>query len=168
MTHSAIQPEAAHDIGKMRALKDFWFYFSVNRGAVIGLYVFMAVILVAILAPVIAPHSPVDQFRDYIKLRRLFGRLLAEIQRIKSEGDFESARDLVESHGVNVDARLHREVLERYRALHVAPYAGFIQPELVPVMQGEEIVDVRIEYPTDFAAQQLRYSARYSFLPTYN
>ena len=68
MTHSAIQPEAAHDIGKMRALKDFWFYFSVNRGAVIGLYVFMAVILVAILAPVIAPHSPVDQFRDYIKL----------------------------------------------------------------------------------------------------
>ena len=68
MTHSAIQPEAANDIGKMRALKDFWFYFSVNRGAVIGLYVFMAVILVAILAPVIAPHSPVDQFRDYIKL----------------------------------------------------------------------------------------------------
>lgn len=68
MTHSAIQPEAANGIGKMRALKDFWFYFSVNRGAVIGLYVFMAVILVAILAPVIAPHSPVDQFRDYIKL----------------------------------------------------------------------------------------------------
>ncbi|MFK3665484.1 ABC transporter permease subunit [Ochrobactrum teleogrylli] len=68
MTHSTIQPEAANDIGKMRALKDFWFYFSVNRGAVIGLYVFMAVILVAILAPVIAPHSPVDQFRDYIKL----------------------------------------------------------------------------------------------------
>ncbi|URQ75430.1 MAG: ABC transporter permease subunit [Candidatus Ochrobactrum gambitense] len=68
MTHSAIQPEAANDIGKMRALKDFWFYFSVNRGAVIGLYVFVAVILVAILAPVIAPHSPVDQFRDYIKL----------------------------------------------------------------------------------------------------
>ena len=68
MTHSTPQPEAASDIGKMRALKDFWFYFSVNRGAVIGLYVFMAVILVAIFAPLIAPHSPVDQFREYIKL----------------------------------------------------------------------------------------------------
>lgn len=108
------------------------------------------------------------EIRDYVRLRKLFGRLLAEIQRIKSEGDFESARDLVESYGVRVDPDLHREVLERYRALNVAPYAGFIQPELTPVLRDDEIVDVRIEYPTDFAAQQLRYSARYSFLPTYN
>jgi dipeptidyl-peptidase-3 len=108
------------------------------------------------------------EIRDYVRLRKLFGRLLAEIQRIKSEGDFESARDLVEMHGVRVDQELHREVLERYRALHVAPYAGFIQPELVPVVQGDEIVSVSIEYPIDFAAQQLKFSARYSFLPTYN
>jgi dipeptidyl-peptidase III len=108
------------------------------------------------------------EIRDYVRLRKLFGRLLAEIQRIKSEGDFESARDLVETYGVRVDPELHREVLERYRALNVAPYAGFIQPELTPVMRDEEIVDVRIEYPTDFTAQQLRYSAKYSFLPTYN
>jgi dipeptidyl-peptidase-3 len=108
------------------------------------------------------------EIRDYVKLRKLFGRLLTEIQRIKSEGDFESARDLVETHGVHVERELHSEVLERYRALHVAPYAGFIQPELTPVMRGEEIVDVEISYPSDFAAQQLRYSARYGFLPTYN
>ncbi len=63
MTHSAIQPEAVNDVGKMRALRDFWFYFSVNRGAVIGLFVFLAIILVAILAPLIAPHGPTDQFR---------------------------------------------------------------------------------------------------------
>jgi dipeptidyl-peptidase-3 len=108
------------------------------------------------------------EIRDYVRLRKLFGRLLAEIQRIKSEGDFESARDLVETYAVRVDPELHREALERYRALNVAPYAGFIQPELTPVERDGEIVDVRIEYPTDFAAQQLRYSARYSFLPTYN
>jgi dipeptidyl-peptidase-3 len=93
---------------------------------------------------------------------------LREIQRIKSEGDFESARDLVETHGVQLDPELHKQIVERYQALKVAPYAGFIQPELVPVKKGDEIVDVRIEYPTDFAAQQLRYAARYSFLPTSN
>ena len=68
MTHSAIQPEAANDIGKMRALKDFWFYFSVNRGAVIGLFVFLAIILVAIFAPLIAPHDPTEQFRQFVKV----------------------------------------------------------------------------------------------------
>ncbi|EEQ96299.1 ABC transporter permease subunit [Brucella intermedia] len=67
MTHSAIQPEAVNDVGKMRALRDFWFYFSVNRGAVIGLFVFLAIILVAILAPLIAPHGPTDQFREFLK-----------------------------------------------------------------------------------------------------
>jgi dipeptidyl-peptidase-3 len=108
------------------------------------------------------------EVRDYVRLRKLFGRLLAEIQRIKSEGDFDAARDLVETYAVRVDPELHGEVLERYRALNVAPYAGFIQPELTPVLRDDEIADVRIEYPTDFAAQQLRYSARYSFLPTYN
>ncbi len=106
--------------------------------------------------------------QDYVKLRKLFGELLREIQRIKSEGDFESARDLVETYGVKLDPELHKQVLTRYQALKVAPYAGFIQPELVAVKKGDEIVDVKIEYPTDFVAQQLRYAARYSFLPTYN
>lgn len=105
--------------------------------------------------------------KDYVKLRKLFGHLLREIQRIKSEGDFESARELVETYGVRVDPELHAQIRKRYEALRVAPYAGFIQPELVAVKKGDEIVDVRIEYPEDFAAQQLRYSARYSFVPTY-
>jgi dipeptidyl-peptidase-3 len=106
--------------------------------------------------------------RDYVKLRKLFGELLREIQRIKSEGDFEAARDLVETYGVKVDPVLHKEVHDRYALLNVAPYAGFIQPELVPVLEGDQVVDVKLEYPEDFSAQQLRYAAKYSFLPTYN
>jgi dipeptidyl-peptidase-3 len=106
--------------------------------------------------------------RDYVKLRKLFGQLLKEIQRIKSEGDFAAARDLVETYGVQIEPELHKQVRERYSVLKVAPYAGFIQPELVPVLENEQIVDVRIEYPEDFMAQELRYAAKYSFLPTYN
>jgi len=106
--------------------------------------------------------------REYPKLRKLFGELLTQIQRIKSEGDFESARDLVDSHGVKLEPELHKQIIERYRALRVAPYAGFIQPRLIPVIKDEQVVDVHIEYPTDFAAQQLEYSAKYSFLPTVN
>jgi dipeptidyl-peptidase-3 len=106
--------------------------------------------------------------RDYVKMRKLVGRLLSEVQRIKSEGDFESARELVETHGVRVDPELHAQVRERYERLGVAPYAGFIQPELTPVLKGEEIVDVTIRYPEDFMAQHLGYASKYSFLPTYN
>ncbi len=106
--------------------------------------------------------------RDYVRLRKLFGELLREIQRIKSEGDFESARDLVDAYGVQIEPELHKQIRERYQTLKVAPYAGFIQPELVPVKKADVIVDVRIEYPTDFVAQQLRYAARYSLLPTFN
>lgn len=106
--------------------------------------------------------------RDYVKLRKLFGELLREIQRIKSEGDFTAARDLVETYGVKVDPALHKEVRERYAKLNVAPYAGFIQPELVPVMEGDAIVDVEIVYPESFTTQMLRYAEKYTFLPTYN
>lgn len=106
--------------------------------------------------------------RDYPKLRKLFGQLLAEIQRIKSEGDFPAARTLVETYGVKIDPALHTQIRARYADLHVAPHAGFIQPELVPVTKADQIVDIRIEYPTDFAAQELRYSAKYSFLPATN
>ena len=106
--------------------------------------------------------------RDYDKLRTLFGELLRELQRIKSTGDFEAIRSLVETYAVKVDPGLHAEVLERYARLDIPPYSGFIQPRLVPVEAGGEIVDVRIEYPEDFSAQMLEYAERYAFLPTWN
>ncbi|MDB4976070.1 MAG: dihydrofolate reductase [Myxococcaceae bacterium] len=106
--------------------------------------------------------------RDYVKLRKLFGRLLNEIQRIKSEGDLEDARKLVEGYGVEIDPALHKEVRARYEVLKLAPYSGFMQPRLTPVTTDGQISDVTIEYPDDFAAQMLDYAARYSFLPTYN
>lgn len=105
---------------------------------------------------------------DYEKLRVIFGRLLQEIQRIKSEGDFESARELVENYGTQVDEELHTEVLERYATLDVAPYSGFVNPRVVATDINGEVSDVRIEYPDDFMAQMLEYSANYSFLPTDN
>ena len=100
--------------------------------------------------------------QDYEKLRELFGILLAEVQRIKSEGDYEAARDLIETYGVNVDADLHREVLGRYEALGVAPYAGFINPDYRPVVKDGKIVDVEISYPADFLEQMLEYGEKWS------
>ena len=105
---------------------------------------------------------------DYARLRGLFGQLLRELQRIKSTGDYAAIRDLVERYGVKVDADLRAEVHARYAALDVPAYTGFIGPRLVPVRDGDEIVDVRIEYPDDFAAQMLEYADRYAFLPTWN
>ena len=95
--------------------------------------------------------------RDYDALRQLFGKLLAEIQRVKSEGDFEGARNLIEGYGVRIDPVLHQEVLERYRKLNVAPYAGFVNPEYKLVEKEGNITDVEITYPTDFLAQMLEY-----------
>lgn len=105
---------------------------------------------------------------DYDKLRALFGRLLREMQRLTSEGDYAAAKNLIETYGVKVDTRLHDQVLRRYAKLKIAPYQGFIQPRLVPVLTGAAITDVRIEYPTDFVAQMLEYGNRYSFLPNLN
>lgn len=95
--------------------------------------------------------------RDYEALRILFGRLLAEVQRIKSEGDYTKGRDLVEKYGVRIDAGLHREVLERYEKLHIPPYAGFINPDYTLVEEGGKVTDVKIEYPEDFLEQMLAY-----------
>lgn len=95
--------------------------------------------------------------RDYEALRKLFGRLLAEVQRVKSEGDFEGARNLIENYGVRIDPVLHQEVLERYQKLHVAPYAGFVNPKYRLVEKEGTVVDVKVEYPTDFLAQMLEY-----------
>jgi dipeptidyl-peptidase III len=105
---------------------------------------------------------------DYEALRSLFGQLLREVQRIKSEGDYAAGKALVETYGVKVDPDLHQEVLRRYAALDIAPYAGFIQPRLVAQMDGETITDVKVEYPDDFMTQMLEYAETHSFLPTYN
>ena len=105
---------------------------------------------------------------DYNKLKILFGQLLREIQRIKSEGDYTAGKNLVENYGVKVDQEIHKEVLERYKKLNISPYAGFINPKLVPVMNGNQIIDIKIEYPEDFTKQMLEYSKEFSFLPTYN
>ena len=100
---------------------------------------------------------------DYDKLRGYFGELLREIQRIKSEGDFEAGRKLVETYGVKVDQELHAEVLRRSEPLNLAPYSGFVNPEMVPVMEGDSIIDVKVDYPMDFLGQMLRYGSNYSF-----
>jgi len=108
------------------------------------------------------------KINDYNKLRQLVAALLAEVQRIKSEGDYNAGKELVEKYGVAVDQNIHSEVLERYKKLNLPPYSGFINPKLVPVFKDGEIDDVRIEYPTDFSEQMLEYSKNYSFLPIIN
>lgn len=105
---------------------------------------------------------------DYEKLRTLFGDLLREIQRIKSEGDYKAGRDLIENYGVKVDQDLHKEVLERYGKLGIAPYQGFIQPRLVAVMSGAKVTDVKVEYPNDFVQQMLEFGKKYALLPVVN
>ncbi|HNG90695.1 MAG TPA: dihydrofolate reductase, partial [Saprospiraceae bacterium] len=102
--------------------------------------------------------------RDYAKLRELFGQLLAEIQRIKSEGDFSAARALVEGYGVKTDAETIRQVKSRYAALPTKAYSGFVQPRLVAVRDASgNITDVKVEVETDFVKQMLRYGKEYSF-----
>jgi dipeptidyl-peptidase-3 len=108
------------------------------------------------------------QINDYNKLRALFGDLLREIQRIKSEGDFKAGQDLVENYGVKVDQDLHKEILDRYSTLGIKPYRGFIQPRLTPIVVNNKIVDVRIEYPESFFQQMMEYGKKYSYLGTKN
>lgn len=105
------------------------------------------------------------KINDYAKLRHLFGELLAEIQRIKSEGDFETARLLVEKYAVNIDPELHREILARYKKLNLAPYKGFINPKMTLEMDEEgEITDVVLDYEESYVDQMLRYSDEYGTL----
>jgi dipeptidyl-peptidase-3 len=108
------------------------------------------------------------KINDFMKLRNLFGALLKEIQRIKSEGDYEAGKNLVETYGVKIDKALHTEVLERYAKLKLAPYSGFINPILTPVEEKGEIKDVKVEYPDNYMKQMLEYSKHYSFLPVWN
>ena len=107
--------------------------------------------------------------RDYDKLRVLFGELLREIQRIKSEGDFEAGKNLVETYGVKVDQAIHKEVLERNSKFKSAPYSGFVNPVLVPEKDAEgNIIDVKVVQPTSFSKQMLDYAKRYTTLPDVN
>lgn len=108
------------------------------------------------------------QVNNYEKLRELFGQLLREIQRIKSEGDYAAGKNLVETYGVQVDKELHKEVLDRFAKLNIKPYKGFIQPKLVPVMDGDKITDVKVEYPESFYQQMMEYAKQYSYLPVKN
>ena len=106
---------------------------------------------------------------DYVKLRSLFGKLLAEIQRIKSEGDFKAAQSLVETYAVKINPELHKEVLERYEKLNLAPYKGFINPVYTAVKDAQgNITDVKLSYTEGYAEQMLRYSRDYSTLPLIN
>ena len=106
---------------------------------------------------------------DYVKLHELFGKLLAEVQRIKSEGDYAAGKALVENYGVKVDPTLHKEILERYTKLNLAPYKGFVNPQMKEVKNAKgEVTDIVLDYSEGYAEQMLRYSRDYSFLPTYN
>ena len=103
------------------------------------------------------------RINDYGKLHKLFGKLLAEIQRIKSEGDFEAGRDLVETYGVKVDPAIHKEILARYEKLNIAPYKGFVNPVYTLVKDNNgNITDVKISYEEGYIQQMLRYSRDYS------
>lgn len=105
---------------------------------------------------------------DHYKLRNLFGELLKEIQRIKSTGDFMAAKNLVEKYAVKVDQNIHSEVLERFAKLNIAPYGGFANPKMIPVLEGDKIVDVKIDYSSSYIDQMVEYSTQYSLLPIYN
>ena len=101
-------------------------------------------------------------------MRAIFGQQLHEIQRIKSEGDFEAGKALIEKYGVKIEPELHKEVLERYKALNIEPYSGMVNPEFELVMEGDKIVDVKVSYPANYIEQHLHYSKDYSFLPSLN
>jgi len=109
------------------------------------------------------------RINDYQKLRVLFGKMLYEIQRIKSEGDYEAGKNIIENYGVRVDPLLHKEVLERYAKLDLAPYTGFVNPILTPAYDADGIIsDVKVEYCNDYLGQMLDYGKKYAFLPVNN
>ena len=101
-------------------------------------------------------------------MRELFGELLREVQRIKSQGDYAAAKAIFEDYGIQVDPAIHQEVLDRSAKLNIPPYGGFINPKLIPVEENGEITDIKVEYPDDFTEQMLDYAENFSFLPAVN
>lgn len=122
-----------------------------------------------VIAKIVKDDKTYFKINDYDKLHLLFGDLLRETQRIKSEGDYEAGKMLVETYGVKVDQAIHKEVLERNKKFNIAPYRGFVNPVLYPVTDKQgEIVDIIVTYPRSFAEQMLYYSKKYNFLPLEN
>lgn len=123
----------------------------------------------SVIVKVVRDGATYYDIRDYEKLRGLFGELLREVQRIKSQGDGAAGKALVENYGVKVDPAIHKEVLERASKIKTAPYAGFIQPQMVPVTDPSgKLTDVQLTYPDDFVKQMLHYGEKHSFLPNDN
>ncbi len=123
----------------------------------------------SVIVKVVRDGATYFDIRDYEKLRGLFGELLREVQRIKSQGDGAAGKALVENYGVKVDPAIHKEVLERAAKIKTAPYAGFIQPQMVPVTDPSgKLTDVQLTYPDDFVKQMLHYGEKHSFLPNDN
>jgi dipeptidyl-peptidase-3 len=122
-----------------------------------------------VIEKVVRDNKTYFVINNYEKLRVLFGKLLREIQRIKSEGDYEAGKNLIENYGVKIDQNIHQEVLARNKKFTSAPYSGFINPELIPVYnESNEITDIRIIQPKDFATQMIDYAKKYTTLPDYN
>ncbi|MGV3637775.1 MAG: dihydrofolate reductase, partial [Flavobacteriales bacterium] len=123
----------------------------------------------SVIVKVVRDGATYYDIRDYDKLRQLFGELLREVQRIKSQGDGAAGKALVETYGVKVDPAIHKEVLERAAKIKTAPYAGFIQPQMEAVLDANgKLTDVRLSYPEDFVQQMLYYGEKHSFLPDEN
>jgi dipeptidyl-peptidase III len=105
------------------------------------------------------------KINDYKKLKDLFGELLKEIQRVKSEGDYEAGRKIIEDFGVKIDPKIHAEILERYAKLNLAPYTGFVNPMLIPLYDNNgAITDITVEYFDDYLSQMMYYGKYYSYL----
>lgn len=122
-----------------------------------------------VISKVVRDGKTYFEINDYLKLRDLFGQLLKEVQRVKSQGDYAAGRDLIENYGVQVDAALHAEVLARVKPLDIPPYSGFINPKLTPMLNSDGgITDITVSYPDNFMQQMLEYGKDYSFLPDYN
>lgn len=119
----------------------------------------------SVIVEIVRDGKTYYKVNDYDKLRSLFGELLREVQRIKSQGDYDAAKNLIDGYGVKVDQAIHKEVLDRSEALGSAPYGGFINPRLVPVMAEDgTVTDVKVEYPDNFVEQMMEYGQKYSHL----
>ena len=102
-------------------------------------------------------------------VRKIFGELLATLQDIKSRGDYQAGKDLIEKYAVKIDPVLHQEIIDRYKKLNIKPYGGFVNPEITPIANKDgEIIKYQLTYPKDFLKQHLQYGKHYSFLPTLN
>ncbi len=122
-----------------------------------------------VIEKVVRNNKTYFRINDHQALRKIFGELLATIQTIKSTGDYDAGKKLIDTYAVKIDPRIHREVLERYKELNIKPYGGFVNPEITPITNNRgQVIDYQVSYPDDFLKQQLEYGKKYSFLPHIN